>query len=368
MKLGIGEIIKQLRKERDITQDELADILGVSFQSVSRWECGMCYPDMELLPVISDFFGVTVDKLLGVNEKIEQSKVDEYLKRFQEAINRGRVYDCIDIAREGVAEYPNNYALLNKLMYALFISGDGDGNIPEWKENMEKYDAEITALGERIMKYCPDQNIRLEATARLAFNHCEMGRKEIGKAIYETLPPAEFSKENQMWWSLADDYDLPYLKKRIKQDYHALHGSIWMLADSERVSDEEAILAMNKMFELEKIVYDNNVPNDSWGASKLQVDIAKRYAKTDKDSLAFEHLKRGAIAAKAFDERPEERTFSSILFGEVTAKRINFETADTRPLTEIMRDKWLADSAFDDLRNTDEFKEILNALSETAIS
>ena len=70
--------------------------------------------------------------------------------RFQEAISQGKVYDCIAIAREGVAEYPNNVALLNKLMYALFIAGDDDGNIPEWKENMEKYDAEITALGERI--------------------------------------------------------------------------------------------------------------------------------------------------------------------------------------------------------------------------
>ena len=68
-------------------------------------------------------------------------------------------------------------------MYALFLSTDEDGNIPEWKENMEKYDAEITALGERIMKYCPDQNIRLRAMSRLAFNHCEMGRKEIGRAM-----------------------------------------------------------------------------------------------------------------------------------------------------------------------------------------
>lgn len=66
---------------------------------------------------------------------------------------------------------------------------------------MEKYDAEITALGERIMKYCPDQNICLEATSRLAFNHCEMGRKEIGKAVYETLPSSKFCKENQEWCS-----------------------------------------------------------------------------------------------------------------------------------------------------------------------
>lgn len=363
MKLNVGEIIKHLRKEKDITQDELADILGVSCQSVSRWECGMCYPDMELLPVISAFFGVTVDKLLGVNEKIEQNKVNEYLKRFQKAISCGKVYDCIDIAREGVKEYPNNYILLNKLMYALFISGDSDGNIPEWKENMEKNDAEITALGERIMKYCPDQNIRLEATARLAFNHCEMGRKEIGKAVYETLPSSKFCKENQEWWSLDDDEELPYLRNKIKQDYNALRSSIWLLANSGRISDEQSIVAIKKVFELEKLVYDNTVTAEGWGASKLQVDIAELYAKLGNNSLAFEHLNRGAIAAKAFDERPEERTFSSVLLGEITAKRIDFETADTRPLAEIMRDKWLSSSSFDNLRNTDEFKEIINVLS-----
>ena len=99
MKLHIGNSIKYLRKEKDITQEELADILGVSYQSVSRWETGACYPDMELLPVISDFFGVTVDQLLGVNEKIEREKVTQYLFRFQEAISQGKVYDCIAIAR-----------------------------------------------------------------------------------------------------------------------------------------------------------------------------------------------------------------------------------------------------------------------------
>lgn len=131
MKLGIGETIKNMRKEKDITQEELADMLGVSCQSVSRWETGACYPDMELLPVLSEFFGVTVDKLLGIDERIEQKNVEQYLKRFQEAINQGKIYDCIAIAREGVAEYSNNFVLLNKLMYALFLSGDESGNIAE---------------------------------------------------------------------------------------------------------------------------------------------------------------------------------------------------------------------------------------------
>ncbi|MDE5605517.1 MAG: helix-turn-helix domain-containing protein, partial [Eubacterium sp.] len=359
MKLNLGNTIKYLRKNKDITQEELADILGVSYQSVSRWETGACYPDMELLPVISDFFGITVDKLLGVNEKAEQEKVKQYLNKFQEAISKGKVYDCIQIAREGIAEYPNNFALLNKLMYALFIAGDWDGNIPEWKENMEKFDAEITALGERIMKYCPDQNIRLEATARLAFNHCEMGRKEIGRSIYETLPSAKYCKENQMWWSLADDEKLPFLRNKIKQDYGALIGSIYLLEYSGCISDEESIIAIKKIFELEKLVYDNTTTPDGWSASKLQVDLARFYARFGNNPTALEHLKRGATAAKAFDNRPEEQSFSSILLGDITAKRIDFETTDTRPLAEIMRDKWLSDSDFDKLRNTDAFKEII---------
>lgn len=363
MKLNIGNTIKYLRKSKDITQDELADILGVSYQSVSRWETGACYPDMELLPVISDFFGITVDKLLGINEKAEQEKVNQYLNRFQEAISKGKVYDCIAIAREGIAEYPNNFALLNKLMYALFIAGDSDGNIPEWKENMEEYDAEITALGERIMKYCPDQNIRLEATARLAFNHCEMGRKEIGRSIYETLPSAQYCKENQMWWSLADSEELPFLRNKIKHDYEALRSSIWLLADSGRISDEQSIIAIKKVFELEKLVYDNTPTPDGWGGSKLQVDIARFYARLGNNPTALEHLKCGATAAKAFDKRPEIQSFSSILLGDITAKRIDFETSDTRSLCEIMRDKWLSDSDFDKIRNTDEFKQIISTLS-----
>jgi len=65
MKLYIGEQLKALRKEKQITQEVLADVLGVSYQSVSRWELGVCYPDMELLPSIANYFGVTIDQLLS---------------------------------------------------------------------------------------------------------------------------------------------------------------------------------------------------------------------------------------------------------------------------------------------------------------
>ena len=211
MKLKIGENIKLYRRANNITQEELADMLGISCQSISRWERGICYPELELIPEIAEILGVSVDSLLGADVVIEKKEVDGYLARFQKAISEGRVYDCVSIAREGVAQYPNNYTLLNKLMYGLFLLGDDTGNIPEWKENMEKHDAEIVALGERIRKYCPDMKIRLEATCRLAFHHCEMDRKELGREIYETLPSQDWCRENQMWWALEEEEKLPIL-------------------------------------------------------------------------------------------------------------------------------------------------------------
>jgi len=69
MRLSIGENLKKLRKEKRVTQEQLAETLGVSCQSVSRWELGTCYPDLELLPVISNYFGITIDALLSNDDK-----------------------------------------------------------------------------------------------------------------------------------------------------------------------------------------------------------------------------------------------------------------------------------------------------------
>lgn len=56
----------------------------------------------------------------------------------------------------GLKEFPHSYELMNNLMYALFVSGDDTGNIPDWQLNQEKYKQEIIDLGERIINGCTD--------------------------------------------------------------------------------------------------------------------------------------------------------------------------------------------------------------------
>lgn len=361
MKLQLGKTLKRLRREKDITQEELAEILGVSFQSVSRWELGVCYPDMALLPAIASFFNVTVDALLGIDDVTARQKVEQYLSRFQEALAKGDVDACIAIARQGISEFPNDYALLNKLMYALFLSSDADGNLPGWEEAMQKNDAEITALGERIMKYCPDQDIRLEATARLAFHHCEMGRKARGREIYESLPSWEFSRQNQIWWALEGEDRLENCRERIRAGYALICGGIYNLGYGKLLPDATLATAFQKSFALECWMYDGR--SAPYRFPQMRCQYAGVLARLGKPDEAFAQLKFAVAEAKEFDDRPDTWTAASLLLGEWRETRSGFETTDSRPCREIMRDKWLQHPDFDPIRGMAEFKEIEAALS-----
>ena len=363
MKLNLGENLKKLRRERDITQEQLSEIFGVSYQSVSRWENDNCYPDIELLPVIADFFNTTVDKLLGVDENLNKKRINKYLADYKMAISRGDVYECIRIARDGVKEFPNNYELLNKLMEALFISGDDDGGIPEWKENMKKYDSEITELGERIVKYCPDQDIKFEATIRLAFNHCENGRKKEGRKIYESLPSWDHCREFNIYWALDENEKLKHAQDQIEAGYNILSGGINKMTGINGLSNEEYLKLYEKQLALDNLVYDGIAVDDGYGNTNDNCCIAEKYSKLGNTVKAIEYLKKAVDYATQYDGT-DGGTYESFLLGKRSWSKNDIETDDPRPLKIRMRDKWIKEKDFSNIRDTEEFKAIILELSK----
>ncbi len=120
MKIYISEKIKQLRTERGISQEKLAQYLNVSYQAVSKWENGNTYPDISLLPEIACFFGVTVDELLQV-EKIDEEKLyNEYEAKACELFRNGKVGDTLELWREAHQKLPNNMGVKEMLMSTYF--------------------------------------------------------------------------------------------------------------------------------------------------------------------------------------------------------------------------------------------------------
>ena len=110
MKLTIGENIRNYRKKNDITQEALADRLGVTYQSVSRWEKGATYPDLELLPAISEILGITVDELIGMPAIEKEKKAKETFDELRRECMK-KDYDAdhiVEIIRDIRRNYMNS--------------------------------------------------------------------------------------------------------------------------------------------------------------------------------------------------------------------------------------------------------------------
>lgn len=123
MKLNIGENIRSCRRKMNLTQEQLADKLGVSFQSVSRWENDLTYPDMELIPALTGIFGISADELLGVPEAKKEQAAEELLKELTELSEREDASPkrMIEIIREIRRDHLNGASIFH-LRYSVDIN------------------------------------------------------------------------------------------------------------------------------------------------------------------------------------------------------------------------------------------------------
>ena len=134
MKLYIGENLKRLRTAKNLTQEELADALGSSVQSVSRWENDNSYPDIETIPEIARYFGVTTDELMGVNHALREAKFNEEWEIFR--TKQEDPDTAVDRLRELHRNFPEKPLPLVRLLR--YLSPNDGKSYPEQRELTEK--------------------------------------------------------------------------------------------------------------------------------------------------------------------------------------------------------------------------------------
>lgn len=125
MNVKIGKRIKALRNRDDVTQDMLAEALGVTGQAISKWENETGYPDIELIAPIANFFNVTIDELFDHDKEEKARKIKAYCDKYDEMFRSWEpVDDRISIMRQALAEYPAEEELLVRLGIALWYKWD----------------------------------------------------------------------------------------------------------------------------------------------------------------------------------------------------------------------------------------------------
>ncbi len=110
--MKLGRNILCLRRERGITQDELAEYLGVSKSAVSKWETGNSYPDILLLPQLASLFNISVDQLIGYEPQLTKEAIRKIYQELAEALTGENKAEALEKSREYVKKYYSCFPFL----------------------------------------------------------------------------------------------------------------------------------------------------------------------------------------------------------------------------------------------------------------
>lgn len=156
MTINISETIKSMRKDKNITQETLANFLGVSNQSISKWERNETYPDITMLPAIASFFGTSIDNLLGINKIEQEQKIQYYCNEYSRLWSEHKSDDVTALMKQAVCEFPGNFDLLVKYLNCLTNAQFNANRLLEVRDEAQN-------IYELIQEQCTTDSIRIWA-------------------------------------------------------------------------------------------------------------------------------------------------------------------------------------------------------------
>lgn len=260
MNIYFSENIKKLRKEHNLTQETLAEYLGVSFQAVSKWERGEGYPDIETLPAISTFFGVTLDDLLGVNHAETEKELVCVIEKYDNLCDTDMRKELLDRL---IKIAPNDFrVLLRELGYLVHFGS---------KQNDAK---RIKAVYDNIQQNCNIDRIRISATRHIIYYYADLAKSKDSPVSFSDV---EKLLKNMPYMRDGQEFIASYLYPYGHSNYYqniqeAIEESICLLDTSishyyfydKNFSTEYKINMLEKSLLIKNIIYNDKNYGEQW--------------------------------------------------------------------------------------------------------
>lgn len=369
MAIYLNENIKNLRKKSGITQETLADYLGVTFQSVSRWERGDGYPDIAFLPSIASFFNISVDELLGVNNVQNEQKISTYIAHY-DSMQLKDLPSVFDEYRKAVKEFPGDFRIMVRYMQLLFEVKIRTLSITEiLSGDYKKAGAEIARIYDKIQKYCTEDSIRIWSktimVSFLLWKYDCISNEDGQYSVYDEF----LQQANEIINTLPSMCNSREIMALDRTDYYATHKNTLeelmfylheeLFGFCMNYSAEKRIILYESLLNLLNLIYKD----DSFGKNCYNrlYDIGflgHLNHQVGNDEKALKYLKEAALYAKKLDKTADvtgkaKRYYNyGTLYRETTASQfIKIVISEHYPLSE-------------DFKKKDEFKEIIELLRQ----
>lgn len=179
--MSIGSTIKKLRRDLDITQEQLAEYLGITSRAVSQWECDRTAPDISQLPLLANIFEVSADVLLGIDVTAKQKKIDDIYNTAYETASSGDHKKSIEMWLDGLKQFPDSYKLMGEYVDEIYCYS----HMLDDKEEQEKRALEYI---DRIIADCTESSVRNEAILTACMWYPRLGRTAEAERMVKSLP------------------------------------------------------------------------------------------------------------------------------------------------------------------------------------
>lgn len=267
--MTLGQTIRKLRKEADMTQERLAELLNVSPQAVSRWETDSAMPDIVLLAPIANLFNVTTDSLLGVDIERKYERINEIIKKANEAMcqnNNDRWYNAAKILRDGLKLYPDSWKLKSMLAFMLPTIHCGE------EEHLANC-REANSISEEIAAYCPDRQLQYQAVERICKLAGLLDNRRRAVELAQTMPLIHQCRELLLLGNIEVGSAENHIKNVIHTMYVHMTALIYNLAMTKNTPEE-----IHALYEKEAAVSSALYEGDDFIKSGILGDSAMEWA------------------------------------------------------------------------------------------
>ena len=316
MNIYFSENLKELRRTKKLTQERLADFLGVAFQTVSKWERGETYPDISMLPEIAGFFGVSVDALLGVNRAENEAEITELLEKYDNLTDEGM---RLELLAEMLEKYPTDFRIQLRQLGALIFHQSPD----EQKKSISK----VNTIYNNIQENCTVDTIRICAKRYLANYYMHLSYVEGSgithkdcERVIDEMPHMRDGKE--FLASYLFEFKDPNHDKNVQEAMeeeiglllhgisHHIHGYI----DND-IPLERRIEVAELEVELINKFYDDGNYGCAWrNIMYTYGHLGHLYYELGDEEKALDNLTKSAQLAKKFDDMDRYTTMHSKFF------------------------------------------------------
>lgn len=361
---NLGEKLKLLRKKYDLTQEQLAERLGVSFQAISKWETNAAVPDISMFPILANFYKVTTDELLGVDITMADEKIAQYEKEVYELLGGWQLAEAVETARRACGEFPGS----DNLRYLLAHTLEQAQNVIRTKE--ENLTEAIEIL-EKILETSTDASLRLACQSTLVRLFQYSGDRDKALCYAGQLPILTHTQEYQIiHMGLLKGADcVQYFRYIIDRFYCCMDEGIrslcgiWPYEKNEALPPEEQIALLDSMLALQSVIYGNDLLAENMNAMVYAYTKAAANCRLGNKDAALYDLETAVSHAEKFAAYDEEASYGSpFQEGCTTMKRSHWSQSAFADLHDELsgKEKYVA------LQGSPKFQEILEKVRQAA--